>query len=317
MSTSRSISILIRALGAVLILYGAFIVAVPVVLPHLIVRSPNYGIDVDTSKDPGEELLFVGRHRHLRIPVGEPNVSLSCYVIEPASVPFGTILILHGHRDNKLSELDVARALAEEDYRCVLVDHRGHGLSTGDFVSYGIFESRDMTVLLDSLQSLELLKPPVGVIGFSYGGAVGIQLAARDQRVEAIVAVSTFTSMREVVRDYVRCFLPIATPLISDAEIDDAVRRAGEIGDYDPADADTERAARSLRVPLLLFHGEEDWRIPVRHGERLSAAVRSECTFVRVPGCGHGDVLSAETQSRIVRESLEWFAQHMKRRISG
>lgn len=313
--SARALSILLRSLGVLLILYGGLIIAVPLLLPYAVAWSPNHLCQPDIADDPGpSELIELGVSQHLRIPVGAPEASLSCFVLEPPSGASarGTILVLHGHRDNKLTQLDIGHKLADAGYRAVLVDHRGHGRSTGEYLSYGVVESRDMMAVLDTLQRRGLVSGRVGVLGFSYGGSVGIQLAAKDDRVGALVTVSTFCSLRGVVEDYVNCFLPFVAPFVPAGRIDEAVQKAGRVGGYDAAAADTEQAMEKLRVPVLLFHGEEDRRIPVRHGERLARAARGEHRFVRLPDCGHGDVMSGSTGERILRESLQWFGGHLR-----
>lgn len=310
-----TVVILLRLLGALLILYGGVIIALPLVLPYAVAWSPNHGARIGFSGDSAaDDLHAAGADRHIRVEVAGPAASLSCLVLEPGrrAEPRATVLVLHGHRADKREMLEIGRGLAEEGYRAVLVDHRGHGRSTGDYLSYGIVESRDMMTLLDSLQQQGLIAGSVGVLGFSYGGSVGMQLAARDSRVKTLVTISTFSSLRRVVGDYIECFLPFVSPFISDARIDAAVQKAGAVGGYDPADADTERAARRVCVPVLLFHGREDRRIPFHHGLRLAHAVNTEHRFVPLPGCGHGDVMTGASGRRILRESLEWFGEHLR-----
>ncbi len=50
-----------------------------------------------------------------------------------------------------------------------------------------------------------------------------------------------------------------------------------------------EKAERSLRVPVLIFHGTEDDSIPVRQAEGLVDAQPSLVRLVRVEGAGHVD----------------------------
>lgn len=313
--SARTLSIIVRLLGVLLVLYGGLIIAVPLLIPYAVAWSPNYGFQPDPADDPTpSELRGLGVGQHLRVPVANPDASLSCFIIEPPGqeVVCGTVLVLHGHRGKKLDHLDMGHTLADAGYRTVLVDNRGHGRSTGDYLSYGPVESHDLMTVLDTLQRRGLLAKDVGVLGFSYGGSVGIQLAAKDNRVKTLVTVSTFSSLRSVVEDYVQCFLPFVAPFVNEQRMDAAVERAGRVGGYDAAAANTERAAATLNIPVLLFHGEDDRRIPIHHGERLARAIHTEHRFVRLPDCGHGNVMSGERGERILRESLVWFAEHLR-----
>ncbi len=313
----RSITIALRILGICLILYGGLVIAVPYALPYAVAWSPNHGSVIDPANDPNpEKLAALGVDRHLRVAVGPPNASISCFLLNPDTYqePVATILILHGHRDEKLSQIGLAEYLASVGYRVVIVDHRGHGLSTGDYLGYGAFESNDMVAVLDRLEQEELIAGSVGIVGFSYGGAVGIQCAAKDRRVQAVVSVSTFASLRLVVGDYVDCFLPFVAPLLSESQIQDAVERAGNIGGYSPDDANTEQAAHKLRIPLLIVHGEQDWRIPPYHGKRLSQAAGGICKFIPIPNRGHRDILAEEAGPIIFQETTAWFDEYLHRK---
>ena len=57
--------------------------------------------------------------------------------------PRGTVVLLHGYGLAQFSMAPWALRLAEEGWRCVLVDLRGHGKSTGKRIYFGIQETND------------------------------------------------------------------------------------------------------------------------------------------------------------------------------
>ena len=65
--------------------------------------------------------------------------------------PRGTVLLLHGYLQNRNFIVPWAVRLAQSGFRCVVLDLRGHGASTGDHISFGAFESRDISQVLDDL----------------------------------------------------------------------------------------------------------------------------------------------------------------------
>ena len=64
----------------------------------------------------------------------------------------GTVLLLHGYLQNKNYVTPWAVRLAQAGFRCLVVDLRGHGASTGEHISFGAFESHDLSLVLDDLQ---------------------------------------------------------------------------------------------------------------------------------------------------------------------
>jgi len=295
------------AAAAIAILLGAGAVIVfPCFLPSAIADAPNAGRSIDPRKDEG--FVPAGGYLHLRLPVGPPAASISCLVRSPSrgAAVRGTILVFHGVRDDKLSQIGTAVSLSDLGYRAVLVDSRGHGRSTGDFLTYGVQESRDMLQVLEHLRDGGLLEEPVGAVGFSYGGAVALQLAAREKRVKAVVTVATFSSLREVVKDYVMHYAPFPGLFLTDGQLDRALKKAGKIARFDPAEADNTKAASAMGARLLIIHGQEDPKVPVSHAYRIHEAAGEKSELIVVPGEGH-DSLIADRTGMIRRKMKAWF----------
>ena len=156
-----------------------------------------------------------GADEQLRVEVGKPNaVSLSVWLVEPKRPLLGTVLVLHGIRSEKVWFVGLAQRIAAQGFRAVLADLPGHGRSSGDWLRYGVREANDLSALLTELAKSGRLAEPVGVVGVSYGAATGIQLAAVDSRVRAVVAIAPFSSLEEVVPDYFRHYAPLLWRLI-------------------------------------------------------------------------------------------------------
>lgn len=262
-------------------------------LARAIVYAPHPGSAPKISPRSAPELRPFGVSRELLINVGPPAARLCAWVVDPSlnrDDPRGTILVLHGIRASKLVMLPVARMLADAGFRAVLVDLRGHGESSGDWLSFGVFESHDLSQVLDELARNNLLTGNIGVYGASYGAGVGIQLAGRDPRVKAVVAVAPFQSLREVVPGYARFIDPTST-VLTNAFIQQTVTLAGRHAGFDPDQADTIAAIRKTDAHILLFHGRDDAKIPCAHSQALADAAgpRAQCTIL--DGEGHDSIM--------------------------
>lgn len=237
---------------------------------------------------------------------GPPKATLSSWVLPGASRPTkGTIVLLHGVRMDKRSLVHLGLSLVDAGYRVVLVDLRGHGESSGRYLTYGSVEARDVLSVLDSLAQRVSLGP-LGVFGFSYGGAVALRVAALDARVRAVVAVSTFSSLRGVVGDYERKYLPGPLRFLPDAWFQGAVDEAGRIGGFDPDGASPILAVQHSQEKVLLIHGASDSQVPVRHSMQLARAAGERAALVTVPGGLHHEMPS-DPSGVVRRESIAWF----------
>lgn len=85
---------------------------------------------------------------------------------------------------DQFSMLPWALRLAQDGWRCVLVDLRGHGKSTGRRIYFGTVETFDLAQLLDTLEARGEAQAPVKVLGESYGAALALRWAVADPRVD-------------------------------------------------------------------------------------------------------------------------------------
>ena len=115
------------------------------------------------------------------------------------SAPRGTVLLLHGYGLAQFSMAPWALRLAEDGWRCVLVDLRGHGKSTGKRIYFGIQETHDLSQLLDELVEEGQLNEPVATFGESYGAALALRWKTVEPRVCTVVALTPYAGLSNAV----------------------------------------------------------------------------------------------------------------------
>ena len=59
-------------------------------------------------------------------------------------------------------------------------------------------------------------------------------------------------------------------------------------GHFDLEEMDALRAVQHAKVPILLFHGDDDRFVPCSMSEEIRDACGSTITFEKFPGAGHG-----------------------------
>lgn len=160
-----------------------------------------------------------------------------------------TIVALSGHNGARHHALGVGAALWRRGSNLLLFDNRGRGASEGEMTSLGYYEQFDARAAVEYALSRSLR--PLGLHGFSMGGAVALIAAARDERVGAVVADSPFASQRALIRYSIRLrtrlpAFPLANLTESFLPYDvGAVEPIREVADISP------RAT-------LLIHGTDD-----------------------------------------------------------
>ncbi len=113
--------------------------------------------------------------------------------------PRGTVLLLHGYALAQFSMAPWALRLAQDGWRCVLVDLRGHGRSTGDRIYYGLQEVNDLSELLDKLAQDGQMNEPVAAMGESYGAVMALRWHAVEPRVRSVVAITPYAGLSNTV----------------------------------------------------------------------------------------------------------------------
>lgn len=112
-----------------------------------------------------------------------------------------TILMFHGNAGNIGYRLPIAKMMSEMGYSILMLEYRGYGLSTGDPYEQGIMidAQTGMDYLLERPETAD---NSIVVYGQSLGGAVSIQLVAKNQHhgaISGLILENTFTSMRKLI----------------------------------------------------------------------------------------------------------------------
>lgn len=177
----------------------------------------------------------------------------------------------------------------------IAYDSRAHGESDGEMCTYGFFEKRDLARVLPTAAA-----GPIVLIGASLGAAVALQESADNPAVSAVVAAEAFSDLQTVARERAPFFF-------TDSIIMKAFRIAEARANFRVDAVSPRDAARNIRVPVLLVHGEADRETPPEHSRRIFEALAGPKELVIVPGAGHNQSLNGDVWTRIER----WIDAHL------
>jgi pimeloyl-ACP methyl ester carboxylesterase len=185
------------------------------------------------------------------------------------SVSKGTVILLHGFLQTRDSVTPWAIRLAQAGYRCAVLDLRGQGASTGKHISFGAFEARDVSAVIDDLGRRGWDVSRVGLLGVSYGASVALLAAGRDARIKAVVAFEPFASAERAVPELMRAVFTREASGITDRQFAAAHTKQARIAGFNWADADVPAALQRTRAPVLFLHGEADVWLSPDHSRTL------------------------------------------------
>ncbi|GAB2586392.1 alpha/beta fold hydrolase [Ramlibacter solisilvae] len=183
--------------------------------------------------------------------------------------PKGVVFYLHGNAGNLSGWFSNADFYREANYDLVMPDYRGYGKSTGRIRSEDQLLS-DVRAVWDEVAP-RYAGGKVVIYGRSLGTApaaeLSSQLSAAGRPADLTVLVTPYTSVRELASE----IYPVVPQFMVRYPLETASR------------------AQGIRGPILLYHGDRDELIPLRHSERLRAALPNTQLLV-VAGARHNDI---------------------------
>jgi uncharacterized protein len=229
------------------------------------------------------------------------------WVFTPEVANGAGVILLHGVGDTRAGVLGHAEYLLAAGYTVITPDSRGHGVSGGPYITFGIKERGDVHAWADWL----LRKRPITRLygmGESMGAGIILQSLAAEPRMRAVVAECPFVTFQEIAYDRLQQSTGLPRlPLwfiVQTGFLYAEVRHGLDLHDASPLEA-----IRATKVPILMIHGTADDNIPYRHSEQLHAANPAAITLWLVPGARHVNALGADPQL-YMRRVTDWFANH-------
>jgi uncharacterized protein len=223
------------------------------------------------------------------------GIQLRAWLFQPDRSNGDAVLILHGIADSRGSQLGLARMFLAHGYKVLVPDSRGHGESGGTLVTYGLLETDDVHRWVSWLMDEE---HPLRVFGLgeSLGGAVLIQSLTVEQRFNAIVADSAYSSFESIAQDRVAARLPFSPKIgrmLAIPPIWAGFLYARFRYGLDFRQASAESAIAKSTTPVLLIHGLYDRLTPPEHSRILAASNPRSTELWLVSGAGHTGAFGA------------------------
>lgn len=214
------------------------------------------------------------------------------------------VVLGHGVTGNKDRPLCVAVAerLSERGWPCLRFSFAGNGDSEGRFEDATIpKEVDDLHSLLDQVKGSR----KIVYIGHSMGGAVGALAAAKDDRINVLV------SLAGMVRTKVFCATEFGDQTPDEGfmwEDEECPLSREYVETMDLIDT-TLIAARDIRAPWLILHGDADDVVLPQDSVDLFLTLRGKKKHVVIEGANH--VFDGHYE-RISEEIDGWLQTHVK-----
>ncbi|PAP81289.1 hypothetical protein B1759_08125 [Rubrivirga sp. SAORIC476] len=214
--------------------------------------------------------------------IESPNGPLAAWTLAVDSAR-GTVVLMHGVRAARDSQVDRMRLFHGAGYDVVAFDFQAHGESPGDAITFGAREREDAIAAVAFAR--ERFGGPVAVVGQSMGGAAAL-LAGPRLEADALVVEAVYADIERATRNRMERMLGTLggrlTPLLT-AQF--GPRLGIAVDDLAPA-----RAAATVAVPLFVLVGSEDAHAHPDEARAIADAAPASTVLWEVEGAAHQDL---------------------------
>ncbi len=192
----------------------------------------------------------------------------------------GLIFYLHGNAGSLKSWGEVAKTYTDLKYDVFMLDYRGYGKSEGSISSQNqIFEDVRTAYHLIKMRYSE---NKIVVLGYSLGTGPATKLASEDNP-KLLILQAPYYSLTEAMKDNLP-FIP--TFLLK----------------YKFA---TNEYLKSCKMPIVIFHGDQDEIFPYTSSVRLKAFLKPTDRFFTLKGQSHNGITENEIYRNELRKLLQ------------
>ena len=207
---------------------------------------------------------------------------------------FGSLKIAHG-------AISLGQ-IAKEGYVVIASQYRGNGGSEGQEE----FGGKDVTILTEVLKEIEVADTNrIGMYGWSRGGMMTYIALTKSEKIKAIAVGGALSNAFSNIKDRPEMESKVMAELIpnydnnKNAELEK--RSAIKWVDKFPKD-----------VPVLLLHGNSDWRVKPEQSLNLALEFEKNRVPYRLIMFEGGDHGISEHKKEVNEQVIKWFDKYLK-----
>lgn len=197
------------------------------------------------------------------------------------------VVYCHGNCGSRCDCFEILEPLLTSDLTIFALDFSGSGLSEGEFVSLGYYESWDLKAAVEYLREVGMVSDII-LWGRSMGAVASILYASTDPKITALVLDSPFTSLKEVCLNLASSYKFIPKGLINFA-IKQLRNKIKKLAHFDIDDVNPIDYVKQCKMPAVFIHAQKDNLVSPTHSKLLFESYPGPAYRVEVDG-GHNTI---------------------------
>lgn len=218
------------------------------------------------------------------------------------------VVIAHGFYNSKDSvSLQSLGNYLLDKYDVFIFDFRGHGESSGTF-NWTAKEDEDLKAVLGYLRDKY---EKIGLIAFSLGASISINVLAKEPLANSLICVSGCSDFDKI--DYKLWELDWENDIVYTLLTKEGRKGKGVIpGPFWLDKKKPIESVKKITIPIFYIHGDKDWVIKPWHSQSLYEATTSKKKIEIIKGGQHAEYLMRKFPKKIVKLVKDWFGETLK-----
>lgn len=197
------------------------------------------------------------------------------------------VLLSHGYRGSSFGDFAyMAKFLHENNCNLLFIDQRCCGLSEGDYITFGAMEQYDVQKWAYYIDKRNKSKLPIYLYGESMGAAAVLMSSGQKlpQEVKGIISDCGFRSMKGQLQDMAANWFHLKWVGLMLFRLD---LFCAVLAGFRMKDADTSKAMKINKRPILFFHGEKDTYVDHKNTLHNYSLCQAPKELVIIPEARH------------------------------
>lgn len=195
------------------------------------------------------------------------------------------VIMCHGYRGTPCRDFSGgAYDMIQAGYNVVLISERGHYMSKGHSITFGVREKKDVGCWIQYVKKTFGEDKRIVLVGISMGGATVLLASDLLSEKDRVIADCPYSTPKEVISNTLKMTLKMNPKIFYPIANLSSIIYAHTNLSKDDANEHVKRS----KAKILIIHGEDDTLVPYQFSKRVADDNKDKVRYELFPGAEHG-----------------------------